>query len=128
MDTFNELYAQLSTVPGLCDSIGMEKGMAFIRLAARLKDAIIAAQPAKHDANQAPEDIPEPIHEYLAAATELPLEFVDGCWKAFAGLAWRYDEKGKPQGTDAQAFKRHGLDDLLCQLKHLSILRLVFFS
>ena len=31
MDTFNEIYAQLSAVPGLCDSIGMEKGMQFIR-------------------------------------------------------------------------------------------------
>jgi hypothetical protein len=27
MDTFNEVYVQLSKVPGLCDSIGMDKAM-----------------------------------------------------------------------------------------------------
>ncbi|KAJ7701076.1 hypothetical protein B0H17DRAFT_1195372 [Mycena rosella] len=44
MDTFNEIYTQLDSVPGLCDTIGTEKGMQFIRLAARLKDAIITAR------------------------------------------------------------------------------------
>ncbi|KAJ7658501.1 hypothetical protein B0H17DRAFT_1145595 [Mycena rosella] len=46
MDTFNEIYTQLDSVPGLCDTIGTEKGMQFIRLAARLKDAIITARPS----------------------------------------------------------------------------------
>ncbi|KAJ7704573.1 hypothetical protein B0H17DRAFT_1326646 [Mycena rosella] len=47
MDTFNEIYTQLNSVPGLCDTIGTEKGMQFIRLAARLKDAIITAREAE---------------------------------------------------------------------------------
>jgi hypothetical protein len=59
MDTFNEVYAQLSKVPGLCDSIGMDKAMQFIRIAARLKVTITASQPPHHDAIAAPDTIPD---------------------------------------------------------------------
>ncbi|KAJ7753803.1 hypothetical protein B0H16DRAFT_1459276 [Mycena metata] len=55
------LNAPLSAVPGLCDSIGMEKGMAFVRLAGRLKDAITVSQPPTHDAADAPEHLPDGI-------------------------------------------------------------------
>ncbi|KAJ7175576.1 hypothetical protein C8R46DRAFT_1030613 [Mycena filopes] len=54
MDTFNELYA----VPGLCDSIGMEKAMQFIRIASRLKDSINTAQHPTHNASEASDEIP----------------------------------------------------------------------
>ncbi|KAJ7862197.1 hypothetical protein B0H13DRAFT_1900205 [Mycena leptocephala] len=77
------IYASLSAVPGLCDSIGMEKGMQFIRLAARLKDKIITAQPPSHGAAEPPADIPDDIRTFLSAAVDLPMDYVDGCWKAF---------------------------------------------
>jgi hypothetical protein len=116
MDTFNEIYASLSAVPGLCDSIGMEKGMQFIRLAARLKDKIITAQPPSHDAAEPPADIPDDIRTFLGAAVDLPMDYVDGCWKAFSDLVWSYDEDGKTKGADAEAFRKHGLDNLLGSL------------
>jgi hypothetical protein len=114
MDTFNEIHAKLSSVPGLCDSIGMEKSMAFVRMTARLKDAITLAQPPHHDAGEAPELLPDNVRDFLGSVTEMPLDFVDGCWRAFRSLIWEYDENGKNQGTDAQAFKKHGLDNHFC--------------
>ncbi|KAF8217995.1 hypothetical protein K438DRAFT_1747239 [Mycena galopus ATCC 62051] len=113
MDTFNEIHAQLSKIPGLCESIGMEKAMQFVRIASRLKDSITVAQPPRHDATEPPELIPDEIHKFLAGATEMPADFVDGCWKAFRSLIWAYDENGKTKGADAEAFKKHGLDHLL---------------
>ncbi|KAJ7712770.1 hypothetical protein B0H16DRAFT_1342021 [Mycena metata] len=113
MDNFNEIYATLSAVPGLCDSIGMEKGMAFVRLAGRLKDAITVVQPPTHDAADAPEHLPDGIRTFLGSAIDLPMEYIDGCWKAFSNIVWKYDEDGKTKGSDAEAFKRYGLDNLL---------------
>ncbi|KAJ6525243.1 hypothetical protein DFH09DRAFT_936833 [Mycena vulgaris] len=113
MDTFNEIYAQLSAVPGLCDTLSMEKGMQFVRLAARLKDTIITAQPPSHDAHEAPEGLPEDIKTFLGSAMDLPTAYVDGCWKAFGSLIWTYNKDGKIKGADASAFKKHGLDHLL---------------
>ncbi|KAJ7739196.1 hypothetical protein B0H16DRAFT_1891141 [Mycena metata] len=62
---------------------------------------------------QAPDEIPGKIRDFLSAATDMPLDFVDGCWKAFANLIWEYDD-GKTKGADAEAFKKHGLDHLFC--------------
>ncbi|KAJ7444455.1 hypothetical protein FB451DRAFT_75782, partial [Mycena latifolia] len=109
MDNFNEIYATLSTVPGLCDSIGMEKAMAFVRLAGRLKDTITTAQPPSHDAAEAPQELPDGIRTFLSSAVDLPTEYIDGCWKAFGDLIWTYDEDGKTKGSDAEAFKKYGL-------------------
>ncbi|KAJ7473207.1 hypothetical protein FB451DRAFT_1174869 [Mycena latifolia] len=94
IDNFNEIYATLSTVPGLCDSIGMEKAMAFVRLAGRLKDTITTAQPPSHDAAEAPQELPDGIRTFLGSAVDLPTEYIDGCWKAFGDLIWTYDEDG----------------------------------
>ncbi|KAJ7740795.1 hypothetical protein B0H16DRAFT_1273942, partial [Mycena metata] len=69
-------------------SIGMEKAIKFIRMASRLKDSITSAQRPTHDASQAPDEIPGEIRDFLSAATDMPLDFVDGCWKAFANLIW----------------------------------------
>ncbi|KAJ6456990.1 hypothetical protein C8R47DRAFT_1082234 [Mycena vitilis] len=116
MDNFNEIYAQLNSVPGLCDSLGMEKAMEFIRIGARLKDtkdSILVAQPPHHDAAEAPESIPDHIREFMGSSIDLPPEFIDGCWTAFGSLIWTYDEDGKSQGSDAQAFRKYGLDHLL---------------
>ncbi|KAJ7815073.1 hypothetical protein B0H13DRAFT_1924415 [Mycena leptocephala] len=41
------------------------------------------------------------------------MDYVDGCWKAFSDLVWSYDEAGKTKGADTEAFKKHGLDNLL---------------
>ncbi|KAJ7715127.1 hypothetical protein B0H16DRAFT_1435194 [Mycena metata] len=113
MDNFNEIHATLSTVPGLCDSLGMEKAMAFVRLAGRLKDAITTAQPPSHNAAEPPDELPDGIRTFLGAAVDLPMEYIDGCWKAFANLIWTYDENGKTKGSDADAFKKYGLDKVL---------------
>lgn len=125
MDTFNEIHAQLSTVPYLCDSIGMEKGMEFVRLAARLKAAILTAQAPSHDAQDPPAQLPDFIGSFLGSALGIPMDYVDGCWKAFSNVIWTCDDNGKTKGSDAEAFKRHGLDDLLGSLS-LSTLCLPF--
>ncbi|KAJ7629156.1 hypothetical protein DFH06DRAFT_1141160 [Mycena polygramma] len=90
MDNFNEIHAALSSVPGLCESIGMEKAMVFVRLASRLKDSILAAQPPSHPADTAPtaSEIPEAIRTFLGGAVELPDEYIDGCRKAFGNFIW----------------------------------------
>ncbi|KAJ7717626.1 hypothetical protein DFH07DRAFT_785115 [Mycena maculata] len=96
MDTFNEIYAALNAVPGLCESIGMEKGMAFVRLAARLKDATITtAQSANHDATETPDELPEGIRTFLSSAVDLPMEYIDGCWNAFGNLLGLEAEAGQ---------------------------------
>ncbi|KAJ7749039.1 hypothetical protein DFH07DRAFT_1035364 [Mycena maculata] len=77
MDTFNEIYAALNAVPGLCESIGMEKGMVFVRLRAHLKDAITTAQLANHDATETPNELPEGIHTFLSSAVDHPMEYVE---------------------------------------------------
>jgi hypothetical protein len=110
-------------VPGLCDSIGMDKAIQFIRIAAHLKDAITASQPPHHDATAAPDTIPDNIQEFLGSSTDMPINFVDGCWKAFGNLIWEYDENGKTKGADAQAFTKHGLDHLLCNYCAFSLYR-----
>ncbi|KAF8175739.1 hypothetical protein K438DRAFT_1727646 [Mycena galopus ATCC 62051] len=69
--------------------------------------------PPHHDATKPPELIPDEIHNFLAGATEMPVDFVDGCWKAFGSLIWAYNENGKTKGADAEAFKKYGLDHLL---------------
>ncbi|KAF8129661.1 hypothetical protein K438DRAFT_869486 [Mycena galopus ATCC 62051] len=43
MASMEEVHDFLSKIPGLVESVSMEKAMAFIRLAARLKDEIILA-------------------------------------------------------------------------------------
>ncbi|KAJ7770686.1 hypothetical protein B0H16DRAFT_1685920 [Mycena metata] len=70
MDNFNKIDATLSAVPGLCNSIRMEKGIAFVRLAGRLKDAITVAQPPTHDAADAPEHLPDGIRTFLGSAID----------------------------------------------------------
>ncbi|KAJ7351332.1 hypothetical protein DFH08DRAFT_957652 [Mycena albidolilacea] len=87
--------------------------MEFVRLAARLKDAILTAQPPSHDASQPPDEIPAGIRTFLGSAIDIPIEYIDGCWKAFGNLVWTYNENGKTTGTDAEAFKNFGLDHLL---------------
>ncbi|KAF7324005.1 hypothetical protein MKEN_00622500 [Mycena kentingensis (nom. inval.)] len=106
MDTWNEIYRHLSAVPGLCNSIGMEKGMQFVRMAARLKDAIITAQPPSANPEAPPDHLPPKFESFLGSAIGIPSDYVQGCWAAFSGLAWDYkgekeDRKGFRSGMDA---------------------------
>ncbi|KAJ7480388.1 hypothetical protein B0H11DRAFT_1915351 [Mycena galericulata] len=89
MDIFNEIYATLNAIPSLCDTIGIEKAMAFVRLAAQLKDSFLTAQPPSHEAEEAPDLISESIRAFLGSAIELPIEYIDGCWKAFGNFICR---------------------------------------
>jgi hypothetical protein len=98
MDTFNVIHTQLNTVSGLCDSMGMEKGMEFIQSAARLKDLIIHLQPPSYDPSQAPHKIPNNIKSLLSSTLDIPDQFVDGCWTAFRHLVWTYKEQGEVPG------------------------------
>ncbi|KAJ7753527.1 hypothetical protein B0H16DRAFT_769352 [Mycena metata] len=70
MVNFNEIYATLSAVPGLCDSIGMEKVMVFVRLVGRLKGAITVDQLPTHNATDAPEHLPDGIRTFLGSAID----------------------------------------------------------
>ncbi|KAF7322243.1 hypothetical protein HMN09_00001400 [Mycena chlorophos] len=106
MDTFTDIYKQLNAVPGLCDSIGMEKAMAFIQMGARLKDAITIAQPPNFQGDTPPSELPLNIASFLASAAEIAPDFIHGCWTAFNDLIWRYDGDERV----AKALKQRGLD------------------
>ncbi|KAJ7768564.1 hypothetical protein B0H14DRAFT_3591630 [Mycena olivaceomarginata] len=57
MSSMDEVLQLLSRVPGLKETVGMDKAMPFVRLAA--KDEIILAQGSAHDPLQAPSEIPD---------------------------------------------------------------------
>lgn len=110
---FNELYNILQQTPGLTESIGMEKAMRFVRLAAKLKDEIITSQPPKHNAETIPEKIPNHVRTFLGGALGVPEDFVDGCWKAFGDVVWTHSDSDGDD--DAETFRTHGLDHELCE-------------
>lgn len=96
MDNFTEIYKQLTAVPGLCDSIGMEKSMKFILLAASWKDAILALQqPPLHQVHVPPVTLPEIITTRLGDTLQIQDEYIEGCWKAFKNVIWTYNENTK---------------------------------
>ncbi|KAJ7871333.1 hypothetical protein B0H13DRAFT_2012715 [Mycena leptocephala] len=113
MSTLDEVFKFLSQVPGLKEAVGMDKAMAFVRLAARLKDEIVLSQPSTYDPSKAPSEIPEHVRSFLGGATDMPDEFVSGCWSAFSETIWTYDNDGTSSGKDAQMFREFGLDHLL---------------
>jgi hypothetical protein len=121
MDSFTDIHAMLEQVPGLASSIGMEKGMAFVRLATRLKDEILSKQKAKHDPGQPPQTLPENVSEFLSNAVEILPEYVQGCWTAFAHTIWQRDVNGDSRGEDAKLFRRYGLQGLLCELSFIVV-------
>ncbi|KAF7378197.1 hypothetical protein MSAN_00244300 [Mycena sanguinolenta] len=113
MASMDDVHAFLSKVPGLVESITMEKAMAFVRLASRLKDEIILAQKSTYDPSSAPSDIPEHVRSFLGCATGMSDEFVAGCWEAFSETIWHYNEDETSAGRDAQMFREYGFDHLL---------------
>ncbi|KAJ7870361.1 hypothetical protein B0H13DRAFT_1046414, partial [Mycena leptocephala] len=113
MSSMDEVFLFLSRVPGLKEAIGMDKAMSFVRLASRLKDEIILAQEATHNPSQAPSELPEHVKSFLGTATDMPDEFVSGCWTAFSQTIWTYDADGASSGNDARMFREFGLDHLL---------------
>lgn len=115
LDSFNDIYAMLDQVPGLASSIGMEKGMAFVRIATRLRDEIISKQKAGYDPSEPPKTLPDNVHDFLGSAVDIPTEYVQGCWTAFAQTIWQRDANGDSQGEDAKLFRQYGLHELLCK-------------
>jgi hypothetical protein len=105
----------LDQVPGLADSIGMEKGMAFVRIATRLRDEIVSKQKAGYDPSKPPKTLPDNVHEFLSSAVNIPTEYVQGCWTAFAQTIWQRNTNGDSQGEDAKLFRQYGLHGLLCE-------------
>ncbi|KAJ7190144.1 hypothetical protein GGX14DRAFT_580107 [Mycena pura] len=114
MSCLDEIFKFLSQVPGLKESVGMDKAMSFVRIAARLKDEIIVAQPPTYDPSTAPSELPEHVRSFLGGATDMPDEFVAGCWSAFSQTIWMYEQDGSSAGKDAKMFREFGLDHLLC--------------
>ncbi|KAJ6541539.1 hypothetical protein B0H19DRAFT_1077378 [Mycena capillaripes] len=77
--SMEEVYTFLSRIPGLAQSVRMNKAMPFVRLAAQLKrDEIILAQPADYDPQTASSEIPEHVQSFLGCATDMPDDFVSG--------------------------------------------------
>ncbi|KAJ6564878.1 hypothetical protein DFH09DRAFT_1475350 [Mycena vulgaris] len=113
MSSMDEVLQFLSKVPGLKEAIGMDKAMAFVRLAALLKDEIILAQKSSYDPSTAPNELPEHVRTFLGGATDMPDQFVTGCWAAFNQTIWAYEAVGSSSGKDAQMFRDFGLDHLL---------------
>ena len=121
MDSFNNIHAMLEQVPGLVSSIGMEKGMAFVRLATQLKDEILSKQKATHDPSQPPQTLPRNVSEFLSNAVKIPPKHVQGCWTAFTHTIWQWDVNGDSRGKDAKLFRRYGLQGLLCELSFIAV-------
>ncbi|KAF7372143.1 hypothetical protein MVEN_00073200 [Mycena venus] len=113
MASMEEVYQFLSRVPGLKEAVGMDKAMAFVRFASRLKDEIILAQKSTYDPSQAPSELPEHVRSFLGGATDMPEDFVSGCWTAFSQTIWTYEKDGSSAGKDAKMFREFGLDHLL---------------
>ena len=114
-DDFNEILKLLERYPGLPGAIGMEKAMMFVRLATRLKDEILSKQKPGHDPSTPPDMLPLNVKDFLSHAVQIPGEFVEGCWHAFARTVWQRDVNGDSIGADARLFKLYGLQNLLCE-------------
>jgi hypothetical protein len=117
-DTFDAIYESLEGYPGLSSTIGMEKGMAFVRLATRLKDEILSQQGPGHghNAEQPPRRLPQNVRNFLGNAVDIPDDYVQGCWDAFGQIVWQRDANGDSVSADARLFREYGLQNLLCKL------------
>jgi hypothetical protein len=78
------------------------------------KDEIIVAQPSNYDPSTAPSELPENVHSFLGGATDMPDDFVIGCWSAFSQTIWTYEQDRSSAGKDTKMFRKFGLDHLLC--------------
>ena len=105
MQSINDL---LSTYPGLPQAISMDKAIRFIRITASLKRHIIHCQKSDYDDNEAPELLPDAVHEFLSSALDLNDEFVQGCWVAFKRTIWMSDPNLHSSAADARIFHRYG--------------------
>ncbi|KAF7372129.1 hypothetical protein MVEN_00071800 [Mycena venus] len=105
MTSMEEVHNFLSHIPGLAESVTMDKTMSFVRLASQLKDEIILAQTTDYDPAAALIEISEHVRSFLCCATNMPEEFVSGCWNAFSDTIWSYDNGGST-GQDAQCRAR----------------------
>jgi hypothetical protein len=115
-DTFDSIYGLLQQYPGLSGAIGMEKGMAFVRLASRLKVEILSHQGPGHNPDESPDRLPENVEKFLGNAANIPDNYVRGCWDVFRGVIWKRDADSDSVGADAELFKQYGLQNLLCEL------------
>ncbi|KAF8957954.1 hypothetical protein BDZ97DRAFT_1924094 [Flammula alnicola] len=95
------IHDLLSNYPGLPQAISMDKAIQFIRITASLKRGIIHSQKSNYDHNEAPEVLPDGVHQFLGGALDLNDEFVRGCWEAFKGTIWMYDPDHHSSAADA---------------------------
>jgi hypothetical protein len=103
-------------VPGLGDSITMEKAMEFIWLGISLKDVIITLQPATHHEHDIPNVLPPHVLSFLGLAMNISEAFVDGCWTAFSNIICNF-EGNNTLKRDAAQFRVFGLDHLSSESK-----------
>ncbi|KAF8964966.1 hypothetical protein BDZ97DRAFT_1659637 [Flammula alnicola] len=97
----------------------MDKAIRFIRITASLKRDIIHSQKSNYNHAEAPEVLPDVVHEFLGGALDLDDEFVKGCWDAFKRTIWMYDPNLHSSAADARIFHMHGKDHSLGEfLKH----------
>ncbi|KAF8967557.1 hypothetical protein BDZ97DRAFT_1980385 [Flammula alnicola] len=101
------IHELLSRHPGLPQAIGMDKAIRFIRLTASLKRSIIHAQKPGYNQEDAPELLPDCVHEFLGSALDLSDEFVQGCWDTFKRTIWLYDPALHSSAADAKVFHKH---------------------
>ena len=59
--------------------------------------------------------LPLNVKDFLSHAVQIPGEFVEGCWHAFARTVWQRDVNGDSIGADTRLFKLYGLQNLLCE-------------
>jgi hypothetical protein len=77
-----EVHSFLSQIPGLTESVTMEKAMSFVWFTSQLT--------ADYDPATAPTEIPKHVTSFLGCATDIPKEFVSSCWSAFSDTIWSY--------------------------------------
>ena len=114
-DTFDAVYELFKQYPGLSGAIGMEKGMAFVRLATRLKGEILSKQGPGYNPDEPPDGLPRNVEEFIGNAVDIPGEYVRGCWNVFRSVVWQRDADRDSVGADAKLFQQYGLQNLLCK-------------
>ncbi|TFK45431.1 hypothetical protein OE88DRAFT_1721508 [Heliocybe sulcata] len=85
----------LNSAPGILECMTMEQAIRFVELASQLKH------------------LPENYRDFLSAASCIPLDYVDVCWRAFRDTIWSYGESRWCTGTNDALFRQHGITQRL---------------
>jgi len=126
MNELNDLLQLLKDASG--HSVTLAKIFRFVTYAVSLKDDILLPQPATHPPSVAPLILPQTVKQFLAAACDLPVDFMDACWAILRTTIW--NDSGDFTQSDKQSiFLRHGYRLGICMLfQSILILPIIVFA